>query len=154
MQVTGGVRIGSKCKFGRSKRRYHVGMPFYSSIFNDGEKSSIIIGDNCRINGAYIHAKKKIIIGDNCIMASGISILDSNGHQVVSQNRTLGSDSAEPIIIGNNVWVGINAIILKGTEIGDNCIISAGSVCKGVFPKNCIISGNPATIVKVLDIPI
>lgn len=129
-------------------------MPFYSSIFNDGENSRIIIGDNCRINGAYIHAKKEIIIGDNCVMASGISILDSNGHQVVSQNRTLGSDSAESIIIGNNVWIGINAIILKGTEIGDNCIISAGSVVKGVFPKSCIISGNPATIVKVLDIPI
>lgn len=50
--------------------------------------------------------------------------------------------------IGNKVWIGTNSIILKDTIIGDNCIIAANSVVKGVFPENCLIGGNPAKILR------
>lgn len=150
----GGVKIGENCYVGRSEKGYHAGMPFYTSLFNDGDNSGIIVGNNCRINGAYIHAKEKITIGNNCVIASGVSIIDSNGHQVCSSNRTVGRDIAKPIVIGDNVWIGINSIILKGTTIGDNSIVSAGSVCKGAYPKNSIISGNPANVIKKIDIPL
>ena len=150
----GGVIIGENCQIGRSEKGYHAGMPFYTTLYNDGDNSYITIGNNCRINGAFIHAKDIITIGDNCVIASGISIIDSNGHQVCSSNRTMGRDIAKSISIGNNVWIGINSIILKGTTIGDNCIVSAGSVCKGVYPKNSIVSGNPANVVKKIDIPL
>lgn len=78
--------------------------------------------------------------------------MDSNGHETISNNRTIGSDEPKSIVIGDNVWIAINVVILKGSVIGDNCIISAGSVVKGVFPKNSIISGNPARVVKQLNI--
>ena len=110
--------------------------------------SHIVIGNNCRLNGAYIHAEKKIVIGNNCVVASGVHIIDSNGHLVYSSNRTIGRDNPEEIIIGNNVWIGINSIILKGTTIGNNCVISAGSVVKGNYPSDSIIAGNPAVVVK------
>ena len=151
-KVKRGVQIGKSTILGRSSIGYHTGMPFYTTILNDGNSSHINIGDNCRINGAYIHAKDFIEIGNNCVMAAGITIIDSNAHQVNSLDRTQGQDTPKGIKIGNNVWIGLNAIILKGTEIGDNCVVGAGSVVKGVFAPNSIIQGNPAMCTGSLSI--
>lgn len=145
------IQIGNNCKIGCSRHGYHAGMPFYTTLLNDGGNSRIEIGDNCRLNGVYIHAQDSIKIGANCVMASGISIMDSNGHQVNSVDRTKGRDVPKGITIGNNVWIGLNSIILKGTTIGDNCVVAAGNVVKGEFPKNVVIQGNPATIVSTFQ---
>ena len=145
--IKGGVQIGERSTIGRTSNGYHAGMPFFTTLLNDGENSHITIGNYCRINGAYIHAKDFIEIGDYCVMASGINIIDSNAHIVNSINRTIGQDVPKGIRIGNNVWIGLNAIILKGTVIGDNCVVAAGSIVKGEFPDNTIIQGNPAKCV-------
>lgn len=148
----GSINIGDGCLIGRSSIGYHAGMPFFTSILNDGVESIVKVGCNCRINGAYIHAKKCITLGNNCVVASGVSIIDSNGHETYSSNRTAGVDTPESVAIGDNVWIGLNSIVLKGTTIGNNSIVSAGSVVKGKFPENCLISGNPGNIVKYLNI--
>ena len=148
----GGVKIGESCKIGTSSRGYHSGMPFYTTLLNDGVNSKISVGSNCRINGAYIHAQKEIEIGNNCVIAAGVSIMDSNGHEVISSDRTKGRDIPQTIKLGDNVWVGLNVIILKNTLIGDNCVVAAGSVVKGIFPENSLIMGNPVRIVKTLNI--
>lgn len=148
----GNVLIGENSKIGCGKLGYHSGMPFYTALLVDVENAIIRIGDNCRINGAYIHSQSSVIIGNNCVIASGVNIIDSNGHKLYSSDRTHGRDDAKPIVIKDNVWIGINAIILKGTVVGNNCVISAGSVVKGSFPDNSLIQGNPARLVKILDI--
>lgn len=145
------VVIGVNSKIGCSSKLNHTGMPFYSKIVVDGKDSHVTIGDNCRINGVYIHAEDKIEIGNNCVMATGVNIIDSNGHELVSTDRTSGRDKPQPIIIGNNVWIGLNAVILKGSNIGDNCVVAAGSVVKGTFPPCCLIFGNPAHVDKQFD---
>ena len=124
-------------------------MPFPTSLLLDGKGAKISIGDNCRINGAYIHAQKSIVIGKNCVIATGVNIIDSNGHQVKSLNRTIGRDNPEDIIIGDNVWIGMNATILKGTMIGDNSIVTAGSVIKGIVPPDSIASTNKLIIKEI-----
>lgn len=111
-----------------------------------------MIGNNTRINSAAIHAYDKITIGNNCVIASGVNIIDSNGHELRSADRTIGMDRPKSINIGNNVWIGLNVVILKGSSIGDNSVIAANSVVKGDFPKNSLIQCNPAKIVDVLDI--
>lgn len=148
----GGVFIGQNTMIGRCKFGYHAGMPFYTTLLNDGKKSQITIGNNCRINGAYIHAKKSITIGNNCVIASGVNIIDSNGHQTLSTDRTIGSDIPSEIIIGNNVWIGINVIVLKGSRIGDNCVLAAGSVVKGEIPSNTIVRTNQINLEKIVKI--
>lgn len=148
----GGVEIGASCRIDTSSRGYHSGMPFYTSILNDGVNSNISVGNNCRINGAYIHAQERIEIGNNCVIAAGVSIMDCNGHEVISSDRTKGRDIPQAIKVGNNVWIGLNVIILKNTLIGDNCVVAAGSVVKGIFPENSLIMGNPARVVKRLNI--
>lgn len=150
-KMGGVIRIGQNSLIGRSSKGYHAGMPFYTTILNDGENSSIVIGNNCRINGAYIHAQSSISIGNNCVIASGVNIIDSNGHQVKSLNRTTGRDDPMPIIIGDNVWIGINAIVLKGTELGDNCVVAAGSVVKGKYAPDSIIHP-PVSLSEVINL--
>ena len=137
----------------RSKSKYYqAGMPFHTTILIDVQGAFVHIGNNTRVNGAYIHAQKGITIGENCVIASGVNIMDTNGHELKSNNRTIGRDKSEEISIGDNVWIAVNATILKGTIIGNNAVVGAGSVVKGRFPDNALIIGNPAQVVKILDI--
>ena len=147
----GGVRIGNDCMIGRSPIGYHGSMPFPTTLLLDGDGSKIYVGDKCRINGAYIHSVKSISIGSNCVIASGVTIVDSNAHQVRSLDRTIGRDEPKEIVIGNNVWICMNSIILKGSYIGDNSIISAGSVIQGVVPPNSIASTHEKIIIKDIN---
>ena len=144
--------IGENSTLRSRSANYHAGMPFGSCILIDIFGAIVKIGKNCRINGTYIHSQESISIGNNCVIASGVNIIDSNGHRVNSTDRTIGRDKPEAITIGNNVWIGLNATILKGTTIGFNSIVTTGSVVKGNFPANVIIQGNPAVIAGELNI--
>lgn len=146
------INLGENVTLRSDSFVYHVGMPFNTTILCEGSGSLVEIGDQCRINGTYIHARKKIKIGGGCLFAAGTNIIDSNGHKLNSKDRIHTTDDPIEISIGSNVWVCSNSIILKGTNIGDNCVVSANSVVKGNFPANSIIQGNPATIVGTLDI--
>src|SRR5690554_3254275 len=148
----GKLVVGDNVYLRSNPSGYHAGMPFPTTILLDAAGAICKIGDNSRINGAYIHAKKEIIIGKNCVIASGVNIIDSDGHVLYSADRTVGRDKPKPINIGDNVWIGLNSTILKGAVIGNNSVVSAGSVVKGVFPKNSLIQGNPGAIVKELSI--
>lgn len=151
-KMGGGVVIGNNSVVWHSEIKYHGGMPFYTCLLSDGNGSKIVIGDNCRVNGAYIHAEKGITIGNNCVIASGVNIIDSNGHQLKSLNRTIGRDEPKEIIIGNNVWICMNATILKGSIIGDNSVIAAGCVVQGIVPPNTIASTNSKLEIKEIQL--
>ncbi|MBS5487791.1 acyltransferase [Parabacteroides sp.] len=146
------IKTGINVYLRSEPRGYHCGMPFGTVLLADKKGANIEIGSNSRINGAYIHAQVRVSIGKNCVIAAGTNIIDSNGHEIYSVDRTTGRDIPYPILIGNNVWIGMNSVILKGTVIGDNSVISAGSVVKGIFPSNSLIQGNPAKIKKILTI--
>ncbi len=77
---SGRVYIGDNVRIGCSSKRYHAGIPFPSKLLLDSKDSTISIGDKTRIWGAYCHASKSIKIGKKCLIASGVNIIDSNGH--------------------------------------------------------------------------
>ena len=78
-------------------------------------------------------------------------MIDFDAHGLTPSERRNSMEKVKPIVIGRNVWIGNNVIILKGTEIGDNSVIGAGSVVTGgKFPSNVVIAGNPARILKEL----
>ncbi len=86
-------------------------------------------------------------IGDNCVFTRGTIILTHDySHTVLRKKFGENIGDALPVTIGNNVFVGMNSIILMGTEIGNNCIVGAGSVVKGKFPDDVVIAGNPARV--------
>lgn len=115
------------------------------------KKGRVVIGDRVGISGATIYAWSSIEIGDDTRIGANVKIIDTDFHPVNPLERLDGNNDvagSQPIKIGKNAFIGMNAILLKGTVIGDNCVIGAGSVVSGVFADNCIIAGNPARIVK------
>jgi len=108
--------------------------------------SNINIGDSTYFTSDnHIEAIKEITIGKDCAISWGVTIIDSDHHQMITESI---NESDLGVKIGNHVWVGCNVTILRNTSIGDNCVIAAGSIVKGKFPNNSLIGGNPARIIK------
>ena len=91
---------------------------------------------------ASIVCENSISIGCGCAIAPGVVIRDCDSHLIE------GSPTSKPISIGKHVWIGTNAIILKGITIGDGSVIGAGSVVTKDVPAACVAVGNPAKVVK------
>jgi carbonic anhydrase/acetyltransferase-like protein (isoleucine patch superfamily) len=91
-------------------------------------------------------------IGQYCKITSGATILTHDYSRSVLR-RVYGEiiGEAAETIIGDNVFIGINAMILMGSNIGNNVIIGAGAVVKGTVPDNTIVAGNPAGIICTLE---
>lgn len=91
-------------------------------------------------------------IGDYCKITRGVTILTHDYSRSVIRMYEGGVvGEAGETIIGNNVFIGINSIILMGAQIGDNVIIGAGSVVSGKIPSNAVVAGNPAKVIRTLD---
>ena len=116
----------------------------------DKLNGSISLGNYILISpGTSIRSAKSIDIGDSTMIASNVVITDSDWHGIY--DRTDYVATPKPVKIHKNVWIGERSIILKGTQIGENSIIGAGSVVHGDIPPNSVYAGNPAKEVKKLD---
>ena len=89
-------------------------------------------------------------IGRNAFIGPNVSMYTAC-HPLEADERNKGIEWAEPITIGDNVWIGGGVTIVPGVTIGDNVVIGAGSVVTKSFPDNCLIAGNPARIIKHID---
>ena len=111
---------------------------------------TIRIGNAVMISpGVRISASDEIVIGDGCMMANGVYITDCDWHGVY--DRMNRDPEPKPVHIGDNVWIGDRATVLKGVTIGDNSIVAACSVVTKDVPANVVVAGNPARIVRELD---
>lgn len=110
-------------------------------------KLGVKIGQRCRIRTMSFSTEPYLIeIGDHVAIAANTHFITHDGATWCFEDIKGGVFGK--IVIGNNVFIGINCIILSNTTIGNNCIIGAGSVLRGHFPENSIIAGNPAQIVS------
>ncbi len=126
------IKIGKKSYIGKNAilyRAHQISIGNYASI-----------GENC-----MLHAHANIKIGDNFLAAPGLTI-NSGGHNL----ETLQPISKE-IIIGNNVWCGLNVVILSGVTIGNNVVIGAGAVVTKNVASNVLVAGNPAKVLKNIN---
>ena len=152
------VRIGEKCLL-------------HSRIIFESTKGNVVIGDN-----AYIGAKTTIIcresikIGNNVTMAWGIVIYDHNSQSFDWETRARMVQhfydtyetgncftnidwtdvESKEIVINDKVWIGFDAVILKGVTIGEGAVIGARSVVTKDVPPYCVVAGNPARVVRTL----
>ena len=93
-----------------------------------------------------------ITIGDNVQLTRGVLILTHDYSWSVVKGcygEVLGHQA--PVSIGNNVFIGMNAVILAGSTIGDNVIVGAGSIISGTIPPNVVVAGNPAKVLCTID---
>ncbi len=107
--------------------------------------------------GCSIAAGKSVRIGNHCLLASGVTISDYDGHPTDAGLRRAGLPSPPqsilPVVIGDDVWIGGGAVVLKGVTIGDRAIVAARAVVTKDVPPDVIVAGNPARIVKRLREP-
>ncbi|NCA81182.1 MAG: acyltransferase [Opitutae bacterium] len=96
--------------------------------------------------GQYIQAANGIQFGANVIMAPGVKLISAN-HDLDDFEKHL---PCGPIVIGDNCWIGANAVLLPETRLGNHVIVGAGAVVSGCFPDNCVIAGVPARQIRDL----
>lgn len=128
-----------------------IGLYQRTIIVTRTPEAEIKIGDNVGISGATIYARKSIIIGENTHVGGNAKIVDNDFHplEIEARNADIKEKiGTRPVIIGKNCFIGCNSLILKGTVLGDGCIVGAGSVVSGKFEDNSIIAGNPARLIK------
>lgn len=113
----------------------------------------LIIGDRVSINYRnLISAAVSVRIGDDTMIAGNVCIFDNLSHPISPSRRLakdrLRRDEAAPVVIGRNVWIGTNALIMRGVTIGDHAIIAAGSVVTKSVPPATLVGGNPARVIR------
>ncbi|MGZ8899335.1 MAG: acyltransferase [Limisphaerales bacterium] len=105
------------------------------------------------VSGTVLCASKSIRIGEGTIVGSGAMIIDSDFHAFDEQLGWVDAyeSTARSIIIGNYVFIGARAIILKGVTIGDKSIVGAGAVVTRDVPTRHMAVGNPARLIPLID---
>jgi acetyltransferase-like isoleucine patch superfamily enzyme len=131
--------------------------------FAIGQNGSAVIGDFTLLNGALMMAEERIEIGSHCLVSWNVGIADSDFHPLAPAQRLIDAKAlapfyldrparpkleTRPVIISDNVWIGMNALVLKGVTVGENSVVAAGAVVTKSVPANCVVAGNPARIVK------
>jgi acetyltransferase-like isoleucine patch superfamily enzyme len=118
--------------------------PFYTDF-----GKNITIGKNVFFNiGCSFQDRGGISIGDGSMIGMNVTIATLNhGLSIETRNITYSS----PVIIGKNVWIGSNATILPGVTIGENSVVAAGAVVTKDVPKNTVVAGVPAKVVKEIN---
>jgi acetyltransferase-like isoleucine patch superfamily enzyme len=145
------ITIGAGTVINSRNFGYHLNMFAPCKLMCDRKNARLIIGENCRIHGAAIHAQEFIEIGDNCLFAANCQIFDGNAHELCFDDPSQRIHSIgvpKPVKIGNSVWIGSGAMILPGVTIGDGAVIAAGAVVREDVPALTIVSGNPAVVVR------
>lgn len=139
---------------------------FYQSLFSLSDNSSLILnGDfkiftGCRIevspnavlelgsgnmnNNCQIACFYHIKIGQRAAIGEGVKIWDTDGHSILGTGNT----ERHGVEIGDNVWIGIYSIILKGVKIGNGSVVAAGSVVTKDVPPRTLVGGVPAKVIK------
>ena len=155
------IKIGDNVTIKSSFLSNLVGLYSRTIIVTRAPGAQIVIGDNVGISGATIYARKGIYIGDNTCIGGNCKILDNDFHPIEAETRNkLLADpkggysdlvGGKEIKIGKDCFIGCNTIILKGTELGDGCVVGAGAVVSGKFESGSVIAGNPAKVIRKLQ---
>jgi acetyltransferase-like isoleucine patch superfamily enzyme len=150
----GDIQIGDDVTLLAGWRSNRVGLSGMVLLQTLGE-GKIRIGDGTGASAVVVSSRAEITIGRSVCVGGNVRILDHDFHALDHLARRLPmseqekSIRREPIAIGDDVFIGTNAIILKGVSIGDRSIVAAGAVVfKGQYPSDSIIAGNPAKIIR------
>jgi probable biosynthetic protein (TIGR04098 family) len=113
------------------------------------------IGDHTFVaHGCSFHVAASVTMGRRCLLAGQVRIRDFDGHPVDAARRQANMptppEGIKPVRIGDDVWIGNNALILKGVTIGDRAVVAAMSVVAHDVPADTLVAGNPARAIKSL----
>lgn len=119
------------------------------------KKLGVSIGERCRILGNVFHIFGSepylVKIGNHVSISNGTIFITHHGEYWVFRDNSNEFNCYEKIVVGNNVFIGQNCIILPGVTIGDNVVIGAFSIVNKDVPSNSVFAGNPAKYINSID---
>lgn len=137
-------------------------------------EATISIGERCQLGASNFVCAKQIVVGDDVLMAWNITVMDNDAHAIewedrasdaaiflsdylknpdnALQNKPWNRVARRGIRIGDKTWIGFNASILKGVEIGERAVVGAGSVVTRSVPARTVVAGNPARVIRKLPV--
>ncbi len=149
------IEIGNNVSVVSSSQRCTSSSIYAPTKFKTlSRQASIVVDDGVGLNGTSITARTKSIkIGAETMVAPNVVIMDSDFHVLwPPEGRVLhpAFETDADVLIGKNVWIGSGSMILKGSRVGDNSVIAAGSVVTGDIPANVLAGGVPARVIRSL----
>ena len=113
-----------------------------------GGSGELVIGADCAINsGTVIYTGNGIRIGDAVLIAANCTLAPTN-HQFADRSKRIRDQGFQPsrggIVIGDDVWLGANVVVLDGAVIGQGCVVAAGAVVRGDLEPYSVYAGSPA----------
>lgn len=112
--------------------------------------AELLIGDEVGISGAILYAWRRIEIGDRVCVGAGAAVYDSDFHPMDPEQRHRREESTiavAPVVIGPDVWLGANCLVLKGVTIGARAVVAAGAIVTKDVPAGAVVAGIPAQVV-------
>lgn len=114
-----------------------------SRLYFEGPRARIEIGAHTSVGiRSEIRCRERVVIGARCAISWDVQILDTDYHEIV------GTPTTKPVTIGDDVWIGTRAVILKGVTIGDGAVVAAGSIVRSDVPAHSVVGGNPARVLR------
>jgi maltose O-acetyltransferase len=117
-----------RCDYGYN---VHVGADFYANF-------DCVILDVCRVE-----------FGDGCMLGPGVHVYTAT-HSLDAAERSGGTEYGKPVTVGDDVWIGGQAVLNPGVTVGDEAVVGSGAVVTGDVPDSVVVQGNPATVVREL----
>jgi acetyltransferase-like isoleucine patch superfamily enzyme len=147
----GSISIGKNFHAVSDRKRSFLTLfsPCHLTVIGDGH---ILLGEHVGLNGTTIAARGTISIGDNTMIGPNTIIVDHDGHPAWPPEARWSTGGAiADIKIEEDVWIGMNCLILKGVIIGKGSVIAAGSVVVSDVEPACLYAGNPAKKIRLLE---
>lgn len=143
------LSIGSRCSFRSAVWSNTIGINRPCLISTLHPEARLKIGSDCGLSGTVIAARVAITLGDRVLCGGNCTISDTDRHGLRPESRNQDGVSA-PVIIEDDVWLGLNVTVLKGVTIGRGSVIGAGSVVTRSIPENSLAAGLPARVLRKL----
>lgn len=126
-------------------------VPIHPVVFSTRTERAVIqVGKECGFTGTTLVAADRIEIGDRVQVGANTTIVDTDFHPLTPEGRKedMANGKNRPVVIKDDVFIGMNCLILKGVEIGEGSVIGAGSVVSRDVPPRTMVGGNPARIIR------
>ena len=143
------ISIGNNCTFLSSTVSNPLGLSHPCMITTwYAKEAEIVIGDDCGFSGATIGAVESVRIGNHVLCGPNTTIFDNDGHSMIQGEKAKGA----PVVIEDDVWLGMNCMVLKGVTIGRHTVVAANSLVTHSLPPNVLAAGSPARVIRTLDV--